>query len=88
MQGADAYLEKAISGGGSRGHQGVWIKCQQNREQFDETSRRVSGLLAIEQTVSIRTTVAKEYGCSTYASTVTAIDIFTSLPHSGLIYSS
>ncbi|KAL9098529.1 MAG: hypothetical protein Q9163_005828 [Psora crenata] len=75
-QGADAYLEKAIGWAEAAGMK-VWIDVS-NADSGRTTTAEVSPDQAIPHSLSILTTVAKKYGSSQYANTVTAIEIFSS----------
>ncbi|KAL9128731.1 MAG: hypothetical protein Q9217_002638 [Psora testacea] len=75
-QGADAYLEKAISWAEAAGMK-VWIDVR-NTGSSQNIFAEVSRDQAISHSISILTNIAEKYGCSEYAKTVTAIEIFTS----------
>ena len=74
QQGADAYLEKAISWAEAAGMK-VWIDLS-NTDSTQTTFAEISSDEAVSHSLSILTTVAKKYGSSKYANTVTAIEIF------------
>ncbi|KAL9632354.1 MAG: hypothetical protein Q9164_005371 [Protoblastenia rupestris] len=72
-QGADAYLDKAIGWAEAAGIK-VWIDVSNTQDAAAEVSRD----RALDHSLSILSSIAKKYGSSKYANTVTAIEIFSS----------
>ena len=71
LQGADAYLEKAVGWAKAAGIK-VWIDLSNT----ENTAAEVSQDYALTHSLDILTKVATKYGASEYASTVVALQIF------------